>query len=73
MCGSNLETKQGRASQNINEILEANLEDNLNIVIETGGAQAWRSHDIDSNAIQRYENIIQNTICLYFGIMEQDQ
>lgn len=55
MCGSNLETKQGRASQNINEILEANLEDNLNIVIETGGAQTWRSHDIDSNAIQRYE------------------
>lgn len=55
MCGSNLETKQGLAGKNIDEILSANIGDNINIVIETGGAKTWRSHDIDNSAIQRYE------------------
>ena len=54
MCGSNLETKQGLAGKNINEILSADSAD-LNIVIQTGGAQTWRSHDISESAAQRYE------------------
>jgi len=54
MCGSNLETKQGLAGKNIDEILSADTGD-LNVVIQTGGAKTWRSHDIDSSAIQRYE------------------
>ena len=55
MCGSNLETKQGIAGKNIDEILSANIGNNMDIVIETGGTQTWRSHDIDNSAIQRYE------------------
>ena len=54
MCGSNLETKQGLAGKNIDEILAANTGD-LNIVIQTGGAKTWRSHEISSTAAQRYE------------------
>lgn len=55
MCGSNLETKQGLAGKNIDEILTANIGSDINVVIETGGAKTWRSHDIDNSAIQRYE------------------
>ena len=55
MCGSNLETKQGLAGKNIDELLAASVSDDMNIVIETGGAATWRSHDIDNNALQRYE------------------
>lgn len=54
MCGSNLETKQGLAGKNIDEILSADT-GNLNIVIQTGGAKTWRSHDISESASQRYE------------------
>ena len=55
MCGSNLETKQGLAGKNIDELLTASVGDDVNIVIETGGAATWRSHNIDNNALQRYE------------------
>ena len=55
MCGSNLETKQGLAGKNIDEILQADIGRDMNVVIETGGAQTWRSHGIDNSAIQRYE------------------
>lgn len=54
MCGSNLETRQGLASKNIDELLSADAGD-LNIVIQTGGAQTWRHHGIDNTANQRYE------------------
>lgn len=57
MCGSNLETKKGLAGKNIDEILSSKISDDMNIVIETGGANDWQSYDIDSNAISRYEVI----------------
>lgn len=38
MCGSNLETKQGLAGKNIDEILSANIGNDVDVVIETGGA-----------------------------------
>ena len=55
MCGSNLETKQGLAGKNIDELLKAEVGDDLHIVIQTGGAKTWRSHGIDATAAQRYE------------------
>lgn len=54
LCGSNLETKQGLASKNIDELLAADIGD-MNIVIQTGGANIWRHHDISADAAQRYE------------------
>ena len=54
MCGSNLETKQGLASKNIDELLAADKGD-INIVIQTGGAGIWRHHGISADKIQRYE------------------
>ena len=43
LCGSNLETKQGWASKTLTELLEADLPDNVNFVIQTGGCSKWRS------------------------------
>lgn len=54
MCGSNLETKQGLASKNIDELLSAEISANTNIVIQTGGAKTWRKHGISADRSQRY-------------------
>ena len=54
MCGSNLESKQGLASKNIDELLNADIPDNVTVVIETGGAKEWKSHNISNNKLQRY-------------------
>ena len=55
MCGSSLESKQGHAGKNIDELLSASAAGNFNIVIEAGGANKWRSHDIAGHAVSRYE------------------
>lgn len=55
MCGSNLETKQGLAGKNIDELLAADIPANTRVIIQTGGSKTWRSHNISNNKIQRYE------------------
>lgn len=39
MCGSNLESKQGLAGKDIDELLSADIPENVNVVIETGGSK----------------------------------
>lgn len=54
MCGSNLETTFGAATKNIAEMLSVKLPDDVNVVIETGGAKKWRDYDIPSDKLCRY-------------------
>lgn len=54
MCGSNLESQQGLAGKNIDELLSAEVGDDFNIVIQTGGAKTWKDHDISNSKAQRY-------------------
>ncbi len=59
MCGSDLESSSdqgGLATANLKEILSVNLPDNVNFVIETGGAKLWKTtYGISSSKLGRYE------------------
>ena len=48
VCGSDLESEGGFASDDIDEMLRVQLPENVTVVIETGGAQKWRRDDIDA-------------------------
>ena len=52
MCGSDLESDGGAATADINEMLYADLSDQVNVVIETGGASAWQNSLIDADTNQ---------------------
>lgn len=54
LCGSDLESSYGCATDDLNEILDANVGDNVNIVIETGGASYWQNTTISNQTNQRY-------------------
>lgn len=54
LCGSNLETKNGSAGKNLDELLSVDIPDNVHIIVQTGGAQKWRSHSISAGEIGRY-------------------
>ena len=55
LCGSNLETKQGLAGKNLDELLEADIPSGTKVVVQTGGSTTWRSHNIKNDKLQRYE------------------
>lgn len=55
ICGSNLESDYGSASDDIGEILQVSGQpEDVNIIIETGGTTKWHRYGISANALSRY-------------------
>ena len=54
LCGSDLETNGGFATIDLQEMLEAQLPENVSVVIQTGGAAVWQNELMDPSKIQRW-------------------
>ena len=54
MCGSDLESEQGMASKNLASLQSVPLPDNVRFFIQTGGAHAWHTEGIPSEALGRF-------------------
>ncbi|SHI02488.1 hypothetical protein SAMN02745823_01981 [Sporobacter termitidis DSM 10068] len=54
VCGSDLESGGGYATLDIREMLEADLGDNVNVVLETGGSTSWSTGAISGGTVQRW-------------------
>ena len=54
LCGSDLESGYGAATEDLNELSEVYLPENVQVVIETGGASSWQNDTVDAGKIQRY-------------------
>ena len=54
LCGSDLETNGGFATTDLNEMMEVQLPENMNVVIQTGGANVWQNDLMDASKIQRW-------------------
>lgn len=54
LCGSDLESKGGFATTDLLEMMEVQLPENINIVIQTGGAAVWQNEYMDPSKLQRW-------------------
>ena len=54
VCGSDLESQGGLATDNLEEIVSCDLGDQVHFVVETGGAESWSHGDIDASCLSRY-------------------
>ena len=54
LCGSDLESGGGFATGDLGELMEAELPENVNVVIETGGACAWQNDLVEADKLQRW-------------------
>ena len=56
MCGANLESDNGFATEDLGEILSVSGQpEDVNILVQTGGAYSWKKYGISSSYNQRYE------------------
>lgn len=55
MCGADLESRSGMASRDLQEMLAANLGDNVNLIVYTGGAKQWQNNVVSSSTNQIYQ------------------
>ena len=54
LCGSDLESNYGCATMDLLEMMEVTLPENVNVVIQTGGAAVWQNEVMDAGKIQRW-------------------
>lgn len=55
MCGTDLESKYGMASADMEEMRAATYGDNVNVVIFTGGCSKWKNSGISNSVNQIYQ------------------
>ena len=58
MCGTDLESQHGMGTSDLQEMLNAKIDSNVNLIIYTGGCNGWRNNVISSKVNQIYQ--IQN-------------
>ena len=55
VCGTDLESKSGMASSDMQEMAQATYGNNVNIILYTGGCKQWQIRDISSSVNQIYQ------------------
>ncbi|MBO6215834.1 MAG: peptidase C11 [Lachnospiraceae bacterium] len=63
MCGTDLESKNGMATRDLQEMAAATLSDNVRVVVYTGGCRAWKNNIVSSSKNQIYEVRDGGLIC----------
>ena len=56
MCGTDLESQGGAATQNLLELEDVQYSDDINFIIETGGTSYWQNDLISPDYLQRYKS-----------------
>ncbi len=54
MCGSDLESEAGLATEDLREITGVGLPQGVTVVVETGGTTQWQNDYVDESELQRF-------------------
>ena len=55
MCGTDLESRSGMASSDLQEMAAASYGDNVNVIVYTGGCKGWKINGISNQVNQIYQ------------------
>lgn len=54
LCGSDLESQDGAATMDLEEMMNVELPENVKVIIQTGGSSEWMNDTMDASLLQRY-------------------
>lgn len=55
MCGTDLESKYGMGTSDLQEMTSATLSDNVNLIVYTGGCRQWKNNIVSNTVNQIYK------------------
>ena len=55
LCGTDLESRSGMATSDLQEMAAADIGDNVNLLVYTGGCRSWRNNVVSSSVNQIYQ------------------
>ncbi len=64
MCGTDLESRNGMATADLQEMMAAKLSDNINVLVYTGGCSGWKNSTLSSQVNQIYQVKDGKLVCL---------
>ena len=64
MCGTDLESRSGMGTADIQEMLAADLGENINLLVYTGGCTDWHSSPISNSVNQIWQIKNKKLLCL---------
>ena len=64
LCGTDLESDYGAATADILEMCQADINDNVNILLYTGGTSQWQNDIISSDANQIWQVVHEDIVCV---------
>ena len=72
LVGSDLESSEGMASQDLDEIMRADLGEQVNVVIQTMGCHKWHNDAVSPAAAQRFTVENGELVCLEPDLSQLD-
>ena len=64
MCGTDLESRSAMGTSDLNEMIGADIGDNVNLIVYTGGCKRWRNSAVSSTRNQIWQIKNGNISCL---------
>ncbi len=64
MCGTDLESRSGMGTADLQEMLSARFGSNINLLIYTGGCKAWKNTAVSSSSNQIWQVKDGSLVCL---------
>ena len=64
MCGTDLESRSGMATADLQEMINANLSDDVNLLVYTGGCNGWRNNAVSSKTNQIWQVKDDGIVCI---------
>ena len=64
MCGTDLESNYGAATMDILEMCEAGINDNVNLLLYTGGTSEWQNSAISPDTNQIWQVVQDDIVCV---------
>ncbi len=55
MCGTDLESRSGMGTSDLQEMVNADLGDKVNLLVYTGGCKGWKNNVVSNNVNQIYQ------------------
>ena len=64
LCGTDLESRSKMATMDLQEMLNAEIDDNVNLIVYTGGCKQWQNTAMDSRKNQIWQVKDHELVCL---------
>lgn len=64
LCGTDLESKHGMATADLQEMMKADLGSNINLIVYTGGCKKWTNNVVSNDKHQIYQIKNGKLVCL---------